>query len=315
MVFPGVWLAPLDDEAFEWSKKERTPVPTITATTDTFVVRYPPRDLVQSRYRLQIDVETESETEATKQAVEIANRLLTSLTLSVPGGRFHAEMLKLRWVGSTEEKSAWAQTVNVTPMTAPLPMESDDFDRTLNLFSCLGKDATAENSYIHLLTAWQLQDTAGSKPLQRSILQHYVLSIEAIVTGVMSRVKSQQADQIKLAERKFAENFSVELPKRSDKPKAIRDASTALRMMGLQNMLPAINAVASILAISDDLRDKAQALYKFRSRSLSHPGRTKPKDIDKWLKGGSTVTQICEADVLGRAFLKAYCEWDGDLTQ
>lgn len=309
VLLPGVVLAPLNDETFEYHKKGGVPVPSLKASSDTFVVHYPPRDVVQSRYRLQIDVEESDEAKATEQATEVANRLLTSLTLSIPGGRFHAEMRKMRRVGAIQEKSGWSQTIGVTPLSDPLPFEKGDTDRAVRLYNRLEKDSTAENAYIHLLTAWQLQETSGSKPLLRSILQHYVLCVETVVNGVMGKVKSQRADQIKQAERQFAEKFAVELPGRADKPKAIRDASTNLRVLGLQNTLPAIEAVADILNLTDTIRDRAKALYQFRSSSLSHPGRTKQQDFDKWLRQGPDVINLSAGDALARSFLNAYCAW------
>lgn len=311
VLFPGVVLASLDEEAFENQKTSGVPVPSLKASSDTFVVHYPPRDVIQSRYRLQIDVEDAHEAEATERATEIANRLLTSLTLSIPGGRFYAELRKMRRVGTIEEKSGWSQTVRVTPMSSPLPFDSGDVDRALTLYARLEKDGTAENAYIHLLTAWQLQDTSGSRPLSRSILQHYVLCVETIVNAVIGKVKSQQAGKIKQAERHFAEKFALELPKRVDKPKAIREASTNLRKLGLQNTLPAIEIVAHALDLTSAVADQAKTLYQFRSSSLSHPGRTKPIDFDKWLRRGLTVTDLGAADALARIFLSAYCAWDG----
>jgi hypothetical protein len=310
ILLPGIVLAPLTDETFEKHKKEGTPVPTIKASSDTFSARYPPRDVVQSRYKLQIDVDQADEAEAAQEATDIANRLLTSLTLSIPGGRYHAEMRRMRRADAVVERSAWSQSIGLTPMSDPMPFEIGDIDRTLRLYDRLENDETAENAYIHLLTAWQLQETSGSKPLQRSILQHYVLSIETIINGMMRKVKSQRADTIKQDERKFAEDFCAELPRRADKPKAIRDASTHLRVLGLQNTLPAIDMIASILSIPETTRDQAKELYKFRSSSLSHPGRAKTRDLEKWLKGGPTITDLCAADVLARQFLARYCALD-----
>ncbi len=56
MVRPGIYLAPLDDEAYVQFKNENTPVPKATMSSENFVVRYPPRDHVVSRHRLQVDV-------------------------------------------------------------------------------------------------------------------------------------------------------------------------------------------------------------------------------------------------------------------
>ncbi len=174
-------------------------------------------------------------------------------------------------------------------------------------FDLVELDEIAENAYVHLLTAWQLQTTAGSKPLQRSILQHYVLCIEAVVNGIMARVRRREADAIRLAEREFAAVFAADLVKRADKPDAIRAASTRLRELSMTNMLPSIDMTASVLDLGLAVVKAAKDLYRFRSNSLSHPGRTKPEDLRKWLQEGPTIDRFCAADVVARAFLTAYC--------
>ena len=306
----GIYIAPMTEEDFDRNKGETTPVLRATTSSDNYVVRYPPRDVVQSRYRLQIDVPDGDEERAGEHAREIANRLLTSLTLAVPGGRYHAEFRKIRRVGEEQETSALSQTIAVTSFSDPVPFDAGDDLRALILYDRLESDDTADNAYLHLLTAWQLQDTPGSKPLQRSTLQHYVLSMEAIVTGVMIKVKSYKADQIKRAESKFVDAFIADLPHRANKPKAVRDASTTLRMIGLQNTLPSIDAVAAVIGLPGDVTDDAKSLYKFRSSSLSHPGRRNSRDMDRWLHHGATVTDLCRADIIARSFLVAYCGWD-----
>ncbi|WBO22866.1 hypothetical protein [Sphingomonas abietis] len=310
MLRQGIFIAPMSEDDFNRSKGEATPAPSAKMTSDSYVVRYPPRDVVQSRYRLQIDVPDVGEEEAGEHAREIANRLLASLSLAVPGGRYHAEFRKIRHVGENQEKSAWSQTIGITSLSDPEPLGDGDRARALTLYDRVESDETADNAYLHLLTAWQLQDTPGSKPLQRSVLQHYALCMEAIVTGVMIKVKSYKADQIKQAENKFIEEFLAELPNRANKPKAVREASTSLRMIGLQNTLPSIDMVAAVIGISNDTREEAKALYKFRSSSLSHPGRTNPKELHRWLHHGPTVIDLCKADIIARAFLVAYCDWD-----
>lgn len=126
---------------------------------------------------------------AVDRAARIVDQLLTSFSLSVPGGRYHAEMRKVRRADEAIEYSAWSQTLTVTPLGPPQPFHDGDVDRALALFDIVEADATAENAYVHLLTAWQLQDTAGAKPLQRSILQHYVLCMETIVNGLMDGIR------------------------------------------------------------------------------------------------------------------------------
>ncbi|CAN7479444.1 hypothetical protein LJR011_003490 [Agrobacterium tumefaciens] len=300
-------LAPLSDAAFEDSKKVRPPVMKMEASLDSQVVCYPPRDEVQSRHRLQIDVQASNADEASDTAQRIADRLLLSLSLSIPGRRYHAELRRLRRVGEQQEITAWSQSATIAMFEEPDPLFEADLTEVRALFSEIDKDSVAENAYIHLLTAWQLQSTAGAKPLQRSILQHYVLCVEAIVNGVMTSVRKDRADSIRQEERQFAAGFAESFSKRANKPEAIREASTELRKIGLINMLPSIATVSSILRISDDVKDQAINLYRFRSSNLSHPGRDRPDAFREWLTGGSTVDKFCLADVVARNFLAAYC--------
>jgi hypothetical protein len=106
------------------------------------------------------------------------------------------------------------------------------------------KDSTAVNAYVHLLTAWQLQSTVGAKPLERSILQHFVLCMEAVVNGAMTSIRKDRRDSIRLKERKFASEFAESLSKRADKPEAIRQASTRLREISLSTPPPTASALA-----------------------------------------------------------------------
>lgn len=307
MVRHGVYLAPLTTEAYERFKLNEDPSPRFSGTTDGYVVHYPPRDDVLSRYRLQIDVEEEEHDEAVFRAEQIANRLMTSLSLSVPGGRYFAGLRRVRCADETQEYFPWSQSALVTLHTPPNPFEPGDIDTALKLFDRLEKDPTAENAYVHLQTAWQLQSTAGSKPLQRSILQHYVLCMETVVTGFAATVRKDQADKLKLEERAFALAFAEELPRRSDKPKAIREASTKLRNMSGANMLASIDLVAPMLGVSDLVLESAKELYRFRSQTLSHPGRSRPSDFAKWLTAGPTTDKFCLADIVARAFLLGFC--------
>ncbi|MBO9100332.1 MULTISPECIES: hypothetical protein [unclassified Rhizobium] len=274
---------------------------------DSQVIAYPPRDEVQSRHRLQIDVEAANADDACDFAQRIADRLLLSLSLSIPGRRYHAELRRLRRAGEQQELSAWSQTASIAMFHEPDPLIETDLPDVRVLFATTEKDTVAENAYIHLPTAWQLQVTAGAKPLQRSILQHYVLCVEAIVSGVMTSIRRERGDSIRQDERKFASEFAETLSRRANKPEAIRDASTELRNIGLINMLPSIATVASVLQIPDDAKDQAINLYRFRSSNLSHPGRDKPEALKKWLTGGPTVDQFCLADMVARSFLAAYC--------
>ncbi|MGL4091205.1 hypothetical protein [Agrobacterium cavarae] len=300
-------LAPLSDAAFEDSKKVRPPVIKMEASLDSQVLCYPPRDEVQSRHRLQIDVEASDAEEASDTAQRIADRLLLSLSLSIPGRRYLAELRRLRRVGDQGEITAWSQSATIAMFEEPDPLFEADLSEVRALFSEIDKDAVAENAYIHLLTAWQLQNTAGAKPLQRSILQHYVLCVEAIVNGVMTSVRRDRVDSIRHEEREFAASFAETFSKRANKPEAIREASSELRKIGLINMLPSIATVSSVLGITDSVKDQAINLYRFRSSNLSHPGRDKPGTFRDWLSGGPTVDKFCLADVVARNFLTAYC--------
>lgn len=302
-----IYLAPLSEEFFQHIKEESTPVPKLAMSSDAFVVRYPPRDVVQSRYRLQVDIIESEQDRAIERATQIVDRLLASFSLTIPGSRYHAEMRKVRRADQTIEYSGWSQTANVAAHKPPRPFEPGDIDRALIFYKKIDTDKTAQNAYVHLLTAWQLQDTAGAKPLQRSVLQHYVLSMETITNGFMEGVRKNRNDSIRLEERKFAKQFSEELLKRSDKPEAIRQASTKLREIALVNMVPSIETIAPLLGLSDAMKERAKELYRFRSRSLSHPGGMREAEIADWLRSGPTIDTVCEADAIARAFLVGYC--------
>ncbi|MQU84810.1 hypothetical protein [Sinorhizobium meliloti] len=303
-----IFLAPLSEADFQDAKKRRPPVIKLDASLDSQVIAYPPRDEVQSRHRLQIDVEAANADEASDIAQRIADRLLLSLSLSIPGRRYHAELRMLRRVGEQQEVTGWSQPAMIAMFCEPGPLFENELTGVRALFLITEKDSVAENAYIHLLTAWQLQNTAGAKPLQRSILQHYVLCVEAIVTGVMTAIRRERGDSIRQEERKFAAEFAATLSKRANKPEAIREASTELRRIGLINMLPSIATVSSVLRLPDIVKDKAMDLYRFRSSSLSHPGRDKPEAFKEWLASGPTVDQFCLADEVARSFLAAYCK-------
>lgn len=302
-----IFLAPLSEAEFQDAKERRPPVFKLAASLDSQVIAYPPRDEVQSRHRLQIDVEAENIDEASNIAQRIADRLLLALSLSIPGRRYCAELRRLRRVGEQQEFTAWSQSATIAMFHEPEPLVENDLIGARAIFNFTEKDSVAENAYIHLLTAWQLQSTAGSKPLQRSILQHYVLCIETIVTGVMASIRRERADAIRQEERKFAAEFAETLSRRANKPDAIREASTELRKIGLINMLPSIEVVSSTLGIDDAVKNQAVNLYRFRSSNISHPGKDKPEAFEEWLSGGPSVDQFCQADKVARSFLVAYC--------
>jgi len=313
---PGnITLAPLPYSSAGDPPVLSPPVPKMSTSSGGYVARYPPRDEVQSSHRLQVDVEADDQDGAELLSTQIVNRFLTTLSLSLPGPRYHAELRKLRRANEQHEFSAWSQTALITAYSDPQPIELDEIASALKLFELVESDDTAENAYIHLLTAWQLQDTAGAKPLRRSILQHYFLCVETVTNAVMSKVRATKSDAIRHEERKFAGEFASSLSDRADKPAAIRQASTKLREIGLQNTVPSIMAVAEIIKVADHHRDQAIKLYHFRSSSLSHPGRTKNADFDKWLTSGPTVADHCAADVVARAFLVHYAAYAANNSQ
>ncbi len=304
----NIVIAPLSAEDFLRMKTDRAPTLAIAPPRNSFVVHYPPRDEVQSRHRLQIDVEAKNSDEACQLAQQIADRLVVSLSLAVPGGRYHVELRKHRRADEGREHTAWSQVVGVTQLTEPDHLQDSDVKKVLSLFEPMGSDPTAENAFIHLLSAWQLQATTGSKPLERSILQHYVLCVEAIVNGEMARIREARRDKIRLEERTFASEFAATLHKRADKPEAIRQASTRLREISLSNMMPSIDVIGELFTLPTTIKDQAKDLYRFRSGKLSHPGRAEREGLQKWLRHGPAVADICLADVVARAFLVGYCE-------
>ncbi len=304
----NIVLSPMNDESFAYIKENRAPSPSVSTSSDFYIARYPPRDEVQSRHKMQIDVVASDEDEAYRLAQQAADRLLVSLSLTVPGGRYHAELRILRKLGDTEEQTAWSQSVIFASLAEPKYLSDVDIIKTEHIASAITVDPIAENSYIHLLSAWQLHTTAGSKPLDRSILHHDVLCIEAIVNGVMTKLRLELNDQIRQEERKFAKEFAETLAKRADQPEAIRAASTKLREISLANMVPSIVRISKIFNIADEIKDLAVEIYQFRSRSLSHPGREKKESFQKWLNSGSKYDNICLADLVSREFLVKYCE-------
>lgn len=226
----------------------------------------------------------------------------------VTGGKYHGELIKYRRQNDEMELGAYSETVTITPLKPPAKLEKTEITVVVGLMNAIEENLTLRNSYQHLLSAWELQKTSGSKPLERSILQHYVLSLEAIVNGTMKEVRKEKRDQIRLKERSFAAEFAKEIRNRADKPEAIRNASTRLREISLVNMMPSLDEVAPILDISDDLTDLAKNLYRFRSRGLSHPGEVKVNEIKKWLGTGGRVEEVCLADRIVQKYFKGYCE-------
>ncbi|TPJ40213.1 hypothetical protein [Mesorhizobium sp. B2-7-1] len=307
----NVVLAPLDNAEFQHMKGRRASALNmkLSSNRDLTVVRYPPRDEVECRYKLLIDFEASDEDEALKGAQDIADRLVASLNLVVKDGAYFAEFRKYKRADQKEEYIGWSQSSGIILFDDPIDLGNAELSLAAQLAKTLETDETANNAYVHLLSAWQLQATVGSKPLERSVLQHYVLSIEAIVNGVMSKIRRERGDKIREEERRFAADFANGLLKRADKPQAIRDASTRLREIALTNMLPSIDAIASILKLKPETVEHAKDLYRFRSRSLSHPGRSEKAGFAKWLIGGSKITELCLADRIAREFLHKYSDY------
>ncbi len=272
-----------------------------------YVVHYPPNHLVRGSHRVQINVDAADEDEAIELATKSCERLTTSLSLAVSGTPYYAQLTKYRRADQNNEFWGWTPTTRISTLSEPTNLENADLRLGQTLAQIIQEDATANNSFLHLSTAWQLQSTSGSKPLQRSILQHYVLSMEAVVNGEMGKLRKEKKDSIRLQEQKFSKEFSESLPKRADKAKAIREASTKLRELSLSNMIPSIDAIQPILKLSDDICSDAKELYRFRSRNLSHPGTQTDDGMKKWLKSGPKTCDLCLADTVARTFLVKYC--------
>jgi hypothetical protein len=306
----NVFIAPLSADEFAHMKSFRAPVlQNIGQYDGSHVAHFPPRDEIQSHHKMQIDIIARDEDEACKLARPIADRLSLMLTLAVPGGRYYTELRAVLKPGDDQRRSPHSEPLLMRNLPEPDPLQDSDVATALHLLKATEQDEVAENAYVHILTAWQLQSTAGTKPLERSILQHYFLSIETVVDGVMAGIKGNLRDQIQLEERKFAKEFSEYLPNRADQPKAIREASTRLREMSFSNIIPNILKVSELLRIDTDSKDKAINLYKLRSNQLSHPGKSKKADLQKWLYVGQKSSDRCLADSIARIFFVRYCEY------
>lgn len=304
---PTIVIAPLTEEEFERAKTDFRNFPDVRPRNEENVIHFPPRDEVTSRYRLQIDVMAKNADDAAAKAQQITDRLLMSLSLVIGGARYYAELRKLRLASDITEMSAWSQMMAMRILGKAASLEQHEIERTSRIMAVIETDAVAENAYTHLLSAWRLHETSGSKPLERSILQHYVLCIEAVVDGYMTKVRRANADEIKSRERDYARQFSEELHKRADKPQAIRDAVVQLNRIGQSHILPAIETAADALCIPPVHKSQAIELYRFRSKRLSHPGRPKPSELKKWLHSKGPALAL--ADTLARSFLERYCEW------
>ncbi|WP_322895430.1 MULTISPECIES: hypothetical protein [unclassified Yoonia] len=282
--------------------------PTVSVPGGLYVVNHPPRDEVHGSHRLQVDVKAKTEDEAISEAEKTCERLTASLSLAVSGTPYFFELLRIRRVDQKEEYSGWSQAVRFSQLVAPTPLKDSKLKLSLDIAWSIENNETANNAFLHLSTAWQLQATSGSKPLQRSILQHYVLCIEAIVNGAMGQVRKGKKEEIRIAEQKYSNEFAENLGNRVDKAKAIREASTALREISLVNMIPSLDAICPMLGIPSNICASAKDLYRFRSRNLSHPGKKQDAEMKKWLNSGPKTFEHCLADTVARAFLLSYCQ-------
>lgn len=279
----------------------------LTATSENYVVHYPPSDEIKSKHLMQIDVFGEDYDEALDNSKKIAFKLATCLSLVADGARYYIEFKKMRRINDVQEFNGWSETATLSPLKQPIEMSRINASTAAKIFDLIDNDPIANNAYVNLITAWQLLDTAGSKPLQSSVLQHFILSIEAIVNGMMANIRKTKFDKIRLNERNYASEFAKDFILRPDKPEAIREAAKQLSKISLNNFTDKIDMVAPVLNIETEMSDLSKEFYRFRSSQLSHPGS---KDISKfnfWLQKGSNTTDLCKADHIARHFFMKYC--------
>jgi len=306
---PNIHMAPMtEDDAKELNDGMQVPRDLFKLPHPMWAMLQPPKTEVRSSTRLQIDVNADSEDDAILAATKIADLLLLSLSMVVPGLRYYADLKRVRQLGVPGERSAWSGPWGSVVYEAPKQLTVDYNERALKIMTKVEEDVVAETAYTHLLSAWKLRDTLGA-PLQRSILQHYVLSFEAITQGVMAVHRKSVAEKVRLEERTFASEFAASLTQRSDKPKAIRDASTKLREISLTNTLPAIAKTAEIIGLSEQAKERAVALFRYRSTTLSHPGKKLDEaEAHAWI-WGEDASGLSPADETAREFLQRYCEY------
>lgn len=308
----NIVIAKLNDEAFKRMSAAQVPVTRINYPGANYAAHHPPFEIVQSRYRLQVDIRALDQDDAVKCASEIVNRLLVSLSLTIDGSRYRAELRAAKIAGQAQEYTAWSHPMSFAAFPDPGDLHAADMERSLDLFRRIDQNGILSNAYENLMAAWQLQDTVGTKPLQRSVLQHYVLSIETIVNGVAKDIRASQQDKIRQAERLFASEFSDSIQGRADKPKAIREASNKLREIGLQNTIPCIDSVGPMLTIPTNIVEHAKELYRFRSRNLSHPGKANAEELSSWLNSDPATYKFCAAEIISRAFINGYYNYITD---
>lgn len=302
-------IRPRNSQEAKVDQASQSLAPNLTAPNYFWVVHYPPRDEINGSHRVQISVRAISEDDALFKAQRHFDTFSASLSLVNDGSRYFGQLLRIKRKDLNKEVSAWSEAVQITPLNKPSALDPRDLSGSISVMKLIELDDVANNSFLHLSTAWKLQSTPGSRPLERSILQHYVLSIEALINGVMKVVRSERSDEIKKNERAYMQEFLEVLPKRADKAKALREASTVLREIGLQNTIPGIETTCRIFQLNSEKCELAKELYRFRSRNLSHPGKKDDEKLKYWLNRSPETGMLCLADKTARVFFSSYCQW------
>lgn len=269
------------------------------------VFHSPPTDKVQSLCRLQIDVPEKNEESALRTAHEIANRLVASLTI-LTGGQYFVELRMFKLAGTRHNHSPWSETAGVVNMEEPKKLSSNEIFAASKLADLLSSDKIAKGALQHLQAAWQLQSTPGSKPLQAPTLLQYVLCVEAVVNGVMPKIRADRTTEISRDRREFAQSFLSTIDKRNKKANAIADAASELRKISLLNTIPSIKLAGEALGVPSDVIEHAMDLYKFRSSNIGHPSGISRVSFKKWLQPTDNLKSLCLADVIARAYLVGY---------
>ncbi|MBS7539069.1 hypothetical protein [Ancylobacter lacus] len=308
MIGKDIIIAQISPQDLTKLKGAQASVTSIIAPSGSTVTHYPPRDQVESRHIMQIDIDACDEGDAKVLSQIITDRILTSMTLIGSGAQYYAELIKIKG----EEDEFYKQHVEYISFSV-LPdaeiLEYNTIDHISKMMDLIEDNSAAENAYVHLNSAWKLKSIHGSKPLERSILQHYVLCVEVVVNEVMKKIRRLSSDRVCLEEQEFAQRFSEELPSCVDKPSAIRRASAALREISISNTISSIAMAAHEIGVSDEITELAKDLYKFRSRNLSHPGKARREDLNYWLASGPKFEEICLADRVARSFLVKYLDY------
>jgi hypothetical protein len=303
----GVIIAPLTEDEFARINDSRQPQFTIKpSTTDCFVVNHSHSSEVQSRHRLQIDVEAPNEGYARRRAMEKSDRLILSLSLAAAKyGRYYAEFLKIHQADHEVEWGAWTTPKSAWWFDEVAQISRLELETAAHLINLTETSPAVNSAYTHLLTAWSLHEIPGSTLLKRSILQHYVLCIEAIVKSVMKFERRRLQDRIRPEEKKYAEEFSTTLSVSSDKSAEIRKAARQLQVISLDTARLGIEHASGVLGVPEEDARSATELYGFRSRALSHPGEADDDSLRYWLER-DRFSRFCRADRLARTFLVAF---------